>query len=315
MIDRWGILGCLSTKATLYSGETMKIIVFLAVMAATSCAFAADIKHIAVHGHRGSRGTMPENTIPAFEAALIAGVDVLELDLVVTKDNVLVVSHDPKVKPGRCLDAEGKKIKVAVPIIELTIAELKKYDCGSLLNPSFPKQVAVPGTPMPTLDQVFTMVEKSGQELARRVEFNIETKIFPSEPELTPSPTEFAKLVAESVQRRGMVQRVIVQSFDIRTLKEIKKIAPDIRISQLTSSNLLNIVPSLKAADVDIWSPNYRWITPETVKEAHAAGFKVVPWTINTEKEWGIAIKNGADAIITDYPTALIEYLKTKKLR
>ena len=276
---------------------------------------AQEAGKIAVHGHRGSRGTVPENTIPAFEAALMAEADVLEMDMGVTKDNVIVVSHEPNIVPERCLDAEGNKLKKAVPIRSLTLAEVKKYDCGTLVNPKFPQQLSVPGERIPTLDEVFAMVKASGYQAAPKVEFNIETKIFPAEPELTPSATDFARLVADAVIRNGMEKRVMVQSFDVRTLKEIKKIAPAIRTSQLTYEELVDIVPALKSAKADIWSPNYKWVTRESINEAHAAGIQVAPWTINTKKEWDMAIAAGVDAIITDYPEALVEHLKSKKLR
>lgn len=268
---------------------------------------------VQVHGHRGSRGTVPENTIPAFEAALLAGADVLEMDLGVTKDNVVVVTHEPKVTPERCLGEGGAKLEKAVPLRQLTLAELKKYDCGTLLNPRFPEQLAVPGEAMPTLEEVFEYVKKSAHPNAPRVEFNIETKIFPAEPELSPAPAEFAALVAAAVKKHGLEKRVMVQSFDVRTLKAVKKLAPAIRTSQLTYEELLDIVPALKAAGTDIWSPNYKWITPEAVKEAQAAGYKVAPWTINTKKEWEAAIAAGVDAIITDYPAALVDYLEARK--
>jgi glycerophosphoryl diester phosphodiesterase len=268
-----------------------------------------------VHGHRGSRGTVPENTIAAFEAGLMAEADVLEMDMGVTKDNVVVISHEPNVVPERCLGPEGAKLQKPVPIRSLTLAELKKYDCGTLLNPKFPQQIPVPGERIPTLNEVFAMVKASGYPAAAKVEFNIETKIFPAEPELTPSATEFARLVADTVIKNGMEKRTMVQSFDVRTLKEIKRIAPAIRTSQLTSEALVDIVPALKSAKADIWSPNSKWITAEAVKEAHAAGIQVAPWTINTKKEWNIAIDAGVDAIITDYPSDLVEYLKAKKLR
>ena len=276
---------------------------------------AQEAGKIAVHGHRGSRGTVPENTIPAFEAALMAEADVLEMDMGVTKDNVIVVSHEPNIVPERCLDAEGNKLKKAVPIRSLTLAEVKKYDCGTLVNPKFPQQLSVPGERIPTLDEVFAMVKASGYQAAPKVEFNIETKIFPAEPELSPSATDFARLVADAVIRNGMEKRVMVQSFDVRTLKEIKKIAPAIRTSQLTYEELVDIVPALKSAKADIWSPNYKWVTRESINEAHAAGIQVAPWTINTKKEWDMAIAAGVDAIITDYPEALVEHLKSKKLR
>lgn len=291
----------------------MKNILFLTLIAIAAPALAADLRLPAVHGHRGSRGTVPENTLPAFEAALMAGADVLELDLGVTRDGVVVVSHEPKVTPERCLDAEGKKLDKPVPLRELTLAQLKKYDCGTLLNPKFPQQIEVPGTPMPTLDEVFELVKKSGYPAAARAEFNIETKIFPYEPELSPAPEEFARLVTDVVKKHGLEARVMVQSFDVRTLRAVKKLAPVIRTSQLTYESLVDIVPALKSSKVDIWSPNYKWITVEAVKEAQAAGIKVAPWTINTKKEWDLAIAAGVDAIITDYPAALVEHLESLK--
>lgn len=289
----------------------MKLFAFIVLL----CAAAAQAAGPLVHGHRGSRGTAPENTLPAFEAALLGGADVLELDLGVTKDGVVIVSHEPKVTPERCLGPEGAKLEKPLPIRELTLAELRKYDCGSLVNPKYPRQLAVPGTPMPTLDELFSFVAKSGFENADKVEYNIETKLFPYEPELTPAPAEFARLVVEVIKKHKLEKRVMVQSFDVRTLKAVKKLAPAVRTSQLTYEELLDIVPALKAAGTDIWSPNYKWITPEAVKEAQAAGFKVAPWTINDKKAWDLAIAAGVDAIITDYPADLVDYLQEKKLR
>jgi len=294
----------------------MKKLLFLAVsLCAAAQLCAQEARVVQVHGHRGSRGTVPENTIAAFEAGLMAGVDVLEMDMGVTKDDVVVISHEPNVTPERCLDPEGKKLEKPVPIRSLTLAELKKYDCGTLLHPKFPQQIAVPGEKMPTLDEMYTMVEKSGYEAAKKVEFNIETKIFPYDPAATPPPAEFAKLVVAVVKKHGMEKRTIVQSFDYRTLKEIKKLEPAIRTSQLTEANLLDIVPSLKSIKADFWSPDFKWTTPELVKEVQAAGIKVAPWTINTKKEWELAIQAGVDAIITDYPAALIEYLDARKAK
>lgn len=294
----------------------MKKLLFLAAMALTLTAQAQESsRQILVQGHRGSRGTRPEDTLPAFAEALRVGVDVLEMDMGVTKDGVIVISHEPNVSPAVCLGPDGKKMDKPVPIRSLTLDEVKKYDCGSLKNPRFPEQIPAPGTRIPTLDEVFALVEASTYPAAAGVQFNIETKIFPAEPGLTPQPAEFAKLTADIVRRHGMSGRVILQSFDVRTLKEMKKIAPEIRTAQLTYEELLDIVPALKAAKTDIWSPNYKWITPEAVKEAQAAGIQVVPWTLNDPKEWEAAIAAGADALITDYPEKLIAFLKEKKLR
>lgn len=293
----------------------MKKILLLAA-AFSSAAFASEASAgLSVHGHKGTRGTRPENTLPAFEEALRAGVDVLEMDLAVTKDGYLVVSHDPYVTPARCLGRDGTKLSSPVAIRSLTLEELRRYDCGSQRNPAFPRQETSPGAGIPTLDEVFGMVSASTIPAARTVEFNIETKIFPWEPTLAPDPDEFARLTAETVVRNQMENRVIAQSFDSRTLRALKKIEPAIRTSQLTHEELLDIVPALKSANTDIWSPNYRWITADAVKAVRAAGIKVAPWTVNTEEEWNAVMALGVDAIITDYPADLIGYLKSKKLR
>src|SRR5277367_2119072 len=112
-------------------------------------------RHIDVHGHRGARALRPENTLPAFEYAIAQGVDVLELDMAVTKDGVIVVSHDPILHPPVC---SGPQPMAAIHA--LTLAELKQWDCGRIQNPGFPRQQAIPGTRMPTLEEVFALAPK-----------------------------------------------------------------------------------------------------------------------------------------------------------
>src|SRR5271157_2965147 len=144
-------------------------------IAATSSSLAAS--NILVHGHRGARAMRPENTIPAFEYAIKAGVDALEMDMAVTKDNVIVISHDPILEPPVCSGPQPRAV-----IHQLTLAEVREWDCGKVQNPHFPKQAPVPGTRMPTLDEVLSLAGRG------TFEFNIETKSFPEKPEYTPSP-------------------------------------------------------------------------------------------------------------------------------
>ena len=270
---------------------------------------------VQVQGHRGTRGTRPENTLPAFEEALRVGVDVLEMDMGVTKDGVIVISHEPGINPDICLDPDGKTLEKMVPFKDLTLEQVKKYDCGTIQNPRFHKQTPVPGTRIPTLEEVFAMVENSKLPAAARVEFNIETKIFPTLPDLAPAPEKFAAMFAAIVKQHGLEKRVILQSFDVRTLKAMKKINPGIRTAQLTYEELLDFVPSLKAAGTDIWSPDGEWITAGAVKDAQAAGIPVAAWTLDDKAAWDLALAAGVDAIITDYPADLINYLQEKKLR
>jgi glycerophosphoryl diester phosphodiesterase len=256
---------------------------------------------IQVQGHRGARAMRPENTLPSFEYAIAAGVDVLELDVAVTKDNVLVVSHDPILDVPICTGPKGKQA-----IHSLTLAEVHEYDCGAQQNPHFPKQRPVPGTKMPTLDEVFSLAPRGA------FRFNVETKIFPDHPELTPSPEKFAQLLLAEIRRHKLESRVTVQSFDFRTLHAMKKLDPAIPRAALDGSKDADYVALGREAEATIVSPEYHSVTPEKVKAAHEAGFEVIPWTSNLPEEWDSLIKAGVDAIITDDPAALIAYLQER---
>ena len=245
----------------------------------------------------------PENTLPAFEYAISIGVDVLELDMAVTKDNVIVVSHDPYLEPPVC---SGSQPKAAIH--SLALDEVRQWDCGRLRNPLFLKQTPVPGTRMPTLDQVF--------DLAPRGDFwfNIETKSFPDHPELTPSPEEFSRMVLERVRAHSLEKRVLLQSFDFRTLHAMKKLAPEIKRVALWEGDDRDFVSIARQAEADVISPAFRLVTPEQVRAAHAAGLQVVPWTANTPRDWDKLIDAQVDAIISDDPAELLGYLKRKGL-
>jgi glycerophosphoryl diester phosphodiesterase len=195
---------------------------------------------IQVHGHRGARAMRPENTLPAFEYAIAQGVDALELDMAVTKDGVLVVSHDPELRSPVCT---GPRDKVAIH--SLTLAEVREWDCGGKQNPLFAKQQTFPGTKMPTLDEVFALAPK-GKFL-----FNIETKITPKNPELAPSPEEFVRLALAMIRKHHLEARVVLQSFDFRTLQEMKKAAPEIRLSALYSGAAKDFVEIAKEGRAD----------------------------------------------------------------
>jgi glycerophosphoryl diester phosphodiesterase len=284
-------------KFTLYAA-----IFALTLTLAGTGSMAADLKQrILVHGHRGARALRPENTLPAFEYAIAQGVDVLELDMAVTKDNVLVVSHDPILHPPVCSGPQPE-----VPIHTLTLAEVKQWDCGKIQNPGFPRQQTIAGTRMPTLEEVFSLAPKGN------FKFNIETKIFVDHPELTPPPDEFVKLVLASIRKYHLESRIILQSFDFRTLHEMRKIAPEIQQAALYEGKSKSFVEITREAGADMISPQFKLVTPELVRESHAAGFPVVPWTADTPEDWDRLIAAGVDAIITDDPAGLIAHLKHK---
>jgi glycerophosphoryl diester phosphodiesterase len=250
---------------------------------------------ILVHGHRGARAVRPENTMPAFEHAIQVGADVLELDLAVTRDDVLVASHDPVLPAALCSGGDGTRV-----IRAMTFAQLRRWDCGA---------GKMPGTRVPSLDEVLALAPRGS------FQFNIETKIFAQRPELTPSPAGFAELLLASIRRHRVESRVIVQSFDFRTLHAMKKLAPEIRLSALDEKGEEDFVAVARRAGAPIISPQFRLVTPEKVKDAHGAGLQVVPWTANDSADWDRLIAAGVDAIITDDPAALIAHLKRRGLR
>jgi glycerophosphoryl diester phosphodiesterase len=284
-----------------------QLMVFAVVVLVASQAHA----RVVVHGHRGARARLPENTLPAFAYALEAGVDYLELDLGVTRDGVLVVSHDPHVNPAICRGPKGAVIAAPGPLIHsLTLKELKGYDCGSIRHERFPEQKPVPGTRMPTLEEVFALVRASRHSNAQKVRFNIETKIFIDHPEYTVDPLEFSAKVVAAFRKSGLLARIVLQSFDARTLVAAHALEPRLQLSMLIEDPKLDALAVSKAAHAGIVSPEQALVTKESVASWHAAGLQVMPWTANLPAEWKRLVDAGVDGIITDDPAALIAYLK-----
>lgn len=291
-----------------------------------------------IHGHRGARGLLPENTLPAFREAIALGVDILELDTGVTKDGVVVVLHDRSLSPDLARIG-GDWITNETAVHDLTHAELHAVDVGrarpgSRTAQRFSDQVPVDGTPIPTLAEVLALAAAEGPPTLR---FNIETKLSPLAPDETVGPDAFAAAVVGEVEQAGVVDRTIIQSFDWRTLAAVKKLSPHIRTSHLTAArNWLNNVqagrhdasPWLAGLDIDdfggsipraiaymdgdIWSPYHRDLTADALKEAHELGLEVHVWTVNDAAQMRMLAEMGVDGIITDYPNVAIEELRHK---
>jgi len=284
-----------------------------------------------IQGHRGARGLMPENTLPAFARALSLGVTTLEMDCAITRDGVVVVSHDPALNPDITRGPDGRWLERVGPLIhDLAFDELRRYDVGRL-NPArqyaarFPDQQPADGTRIPRLADVFALVKKAGNDAVR---FNIETKITPVAPQETAGPEEFARKLIAAIRDGGMARRATIQSFDWRTLAIVQREAPEIETVYLTiqAGIMDNIqagresspwtaglrfrdhgsVPRMvKAAGGAVWSPNYAEITLEQVREAQSLGLKVVVWTVNEPADMRRMIEWGVDGIISDRPDRL----------
>ena len=295
--------------------------------------FTSATQGLDLQGHRGARGLMPENTLPAFAQALAIGVTTLELDLAVTSDSQVVVSHNPRLEPEIARSPNGEWLmQSSPPIHTMTLAVVKSYDVGRL-NPAseyaerYPGQRPVDGTSVPTLGEVFELVNRSGSQSVR---FNIETKINPQRPQLTFPPGRFVRAVIDVVRRYEMEDRVAIQSFDWRALKEVQDLAPEITTSYLTvnqrwmsnlqtgingSSPWLNgldvdnyggsAAHAIKAAGGDAWSPFHREVDAESIKRAQELGLSVHVWAVNETSRMRELIAMGVDGIITDYPDRL----------
>jgi len=267
-----------------------------------------------VQGHRGTRGNLPENTLPAFKRALEIGVDTLELDCGITKDGVVVVLHDRRLNSDVARGPDGKWVTAPAPTVhELTFEQLQKYDVGRLRPGSeyakrFPNQKPIDGTRIPRLSALFELAKDT------KVRFNIETKLLPTHPDETVGPEAFARALIAEFRKAGMTRRAVIQSFDYRTLTIVEKEAPEIETAYLTEAK--DSDPArVHALGAKIWSPDMKAMTPEKVAQAHKLGMRVVIWTANEPAEIEKMIDARVDGIISDYPERVIEVLKRRKLR
>jgi glycerophosphoryl diester phosphodiesterase len=270
---------------------------------------------IEVHGHRGARARLPENTLPAFRYALEQGVDWLELDLVPTSDGALAVVHDPVLNPLLCADAAGQPVAAGWLVHQHTLAELRGFDCGRLRHPKFDQQQPVPGTRVPTLDEVIALVEQSPLPAARCVQLNIELKLIPGLPDQSLPPEPFVAAVVDCLRRHHLVGRSQLQSFDHRALTAARRIEPALRLAALVGEDHPDLVALARTTGVETIAPNHLWLTADDVASLHRAGVRVVPWTANTAADWQRLVDWGVDGIISDDPAALIQFLRERRLR
>lgn len=261
-----------------------------------------------VQGHRGARGLMPENTIPGFLMALDSGVTTLEMDLAISKDKQVIVSHEPWMSASFCLDSLGNEIKPKEEkkfnIYKMTYAQVRKFDCGSKLNERFPSQQKFKAE-KPLLREVILTVEKHiRNKTLYEVDYNIEIK---SEKEgdnkFHPKPAEFSDLVYNLIDQYLPWDRVVIQSFDFRVLKYWHEKYPEVRLAALVE-NLNTIDENIKELGFkpSIYSPDYKLLSKSEVKRVHALGMRLVPWTVNEATEMEELKSWGVDGIITDYP-------------
>jgi glycerophosphoryl diester phosphodiesterase len=326
----------LSITPCVVSARQLTLVAILAMLAtfrpgaSVSAQVATNPSKISVVGHRGARGERPENTIPAFTYAIEHGVDGVEFDLQMTKDGVIVVSHDPVLYAPVCHGPKERGV-----IHEMTLAEVKQWDCGSVKNPQTPHQVPVPGAKVPTFDELLDLAPKgnfifyteakivekrmtedeakawltrSGMHMSEtQINSVIQILTMPG-PEMVPPPDQWAAAILAKIRAHHLENRVVFLSLDPRTVTAMHKIAPDLT---LAAGGAVDI-DAIKAQGATEIVTGVNLLTPESVKSAHAAGIKLVPYSTSKE-EWQHLVDLGVDRIITDDPIDLMEFLHKSK--
>lgn len=258
-------------------------------------------------GHRGTRGLMPENTIPAMKKALDLGVTTLELDVIISKDKQVVVSHDPYMSADITTKPDGTPVTAAeqknINLYQLTYEQIKTYDVGSKKHPQFPEQQNFRAY-KPLLAELIDSVDAYAKaKKLPKPRYNIEIKMSPQTDSVyNPAPAEFVRLVMPICQQK-LGNRYNIQSFDARPLQLIHKQYPSVTLAYLTA-NPKTVAENLATLGFtpNIYSPYYKTVTDETVKFCHDKKMQIIPWTVNTKPEIDTLVKLGVDGIITDYP-------------
>ncbi len=266
------------------------------------------IAQLDIQGHRGCRGLMPENSIEGFLHALDLGVTTLEMDVVITKDRKVVLSHEPYISNTICLDKDGtvfkKHNKKQVNIFQMTYKEVMQYDCGLKAHPGFPIQ-AKKAMHKPLLSDVIDAVEKYiNSHSLNKVDYNIEIKSMPqSDGIFHPPVDEFAKLLLKVITEKQIKDRCIIQSFDIRALQATHAQSPDITTALLIHFGR-NFKKQIKRLGFqpDIYSPNFKLVNKRLVRYMKQKGIKITPWTANAIEDIHHLLKLNVDGIISDYP-------------
>lgn len=264
-------------------------------------------------GHRGCRGLLPENSIPAFLHALdFSKITTLELDVVVSADGKIVVSHEAWMNHEIATQPNGEAVtkeqEKSFNLYKMPYEEISRFDCGKRGHVRFPQQKAMP-VAKPTLEMMVTAIKdfckKQNRSLPR---FNIELKTegLAGDNLYHPVPAEFAKIALKEIKQLDVYTQTCIQSFDVRILNEIRKIDKSITIALLVE-NQKGLTWNLKQLDFkpDIYSCYFQLLTKRTVNKCHKKGIKVIPWTVNTTQDMKSLIEMGVDGIITDYPNLI----------
>lgn len=285
------------------------IILLGAVIIISACSSSKNmgtVKGFDKQGHRGCRGLMPENTMPAMLKAIDLGVNTLEMDIVFTQDNMAVVSHEPffnheiTTKPdGKFIDEKDEK---KYNIYKMSYAETIQYDVGMKPNPRFPDQQKI-AVHKPLLSELIDSAEAHSN---KKIYYNIETKTTALTDNIFhPGPAAFTDMLMKVINEKGIAGRTVIQSFDMRTLQYLHQHYPAIKTSLLVEAdNNSSFRKQLKDLGFTptYYSPEFTLVTPMLIKDCHSKKIKIVPWTVNDKTKIAELKKMGVDGVISDFP-------------
>ena len=321
--------------------RVMKINRFASLTALLLAATCGSAIALDLQGHRGARGLAPENTLPGFALTLGIGVTTLELDIAITRDDVLVIHHDRSLNPDITRDADGRFLDARGPVIRsLSFDELQRFDVGRLkpgaaYAKNYPQQQPIDGVRIPRLAELFALVRKSGND---KVRFAIETKLSPFNADETVAPEVFARVVVAAIREAGVADRSTILSFDWRTLAVVQKEAPEIGTVYLSAQQPFldnigagkpegsawtngiqfkdhgSVAKMVKAAGGRIWSVFHGDLDAAKVKEAQSLGLQVLAWTVNSPAEIARALDLGVDGVVSDRPDRVREEMQRRGL-
>jgi glycerophosphoryl diester phosphodiesterase len=261
-----------------------------------------------LQGHRGARGLRPENTIPAFLIALDSGVTTVELDLAITEDKQIVVSHEPWMSASICLQPDGSEIDAkqerSFNLFDMTYEQISAFDCGSKGNEKFPQQIKMQVSKPLLKDLIIAIEHHVKSNLYYEVDYNIEIKTSPAgDNKFHPSPGVFSDLVYNLIDQYLPLERVVIQSFDFRVLKYWHQKYPDIRLSALIE-NTKTVDANLHALGFkpSVYSLYYKLLTKQKVDYLQKLGIRAIPWTVNETDDMKKMLEWKVDGFITDYP-------------
>lgn len=261
-------------------------------------------------GHRGCRGLMPENTIPAMLYAIGLGVNTLEMDISFSKDKKAFLSHEPFFNHEITIKPDGNFIEEQdernYNMYRMNYDSIIKYDVGMKPHPRFPQQQKIKAV-KPLLSDLFDAVKADMMTRRRPFPyFNIETKTLPATDNIYhPAPAEFVDLLMKVIKEKQLEEYVIIQSFDFRTLQYLHEHYPQMKTAMLIEpDNKSSFRKQLKDLGFipTIYSPDFSLVTARLIQDCHDQGIKIIPWTVDDKKKIAELKAMGVDGIITDYP-------------